>query len=75
MSQRYLSMDPTEELVEAPVEASNNTPEIAEVAYSYWESRGHENGHDIEDWLAAEQEVTRRHRVQSAARARHANAA
>jgi hypothetical protein len=34
--------------------------EIAEVAYSYWESRGRENGHDVEDWLAAEQEVKRR---------------
>ncbi len=42
--------------------------EIAEVAYSYWESRGCEDGHDIEDWLAAEQEVIRRRRVQKAER-------
>jgi hypothetical protein len=37
--------------------------EIAEVAYSYWESRGHEDGHDVDDWLMAEQEVMRRHRA------------
>jgi len=44
------------------------TQEIAEVAYSYWESRGGEDGHDVEDWLTAEQEVMRRHRVQRAER-------
>jgi len=49
--------------------------EIAEVAYSYWESRGREDGHDVEDWLTAEQEVIRRYRVQSAGRQRQANAA
>ena len=57
------------------VETEDNTQEIAEVAYSYWESRGCEDGHDVEDWLMAEQEVMRRHRVQSAERRRHANAA
>ena len=49
--------------------------EIAEVAYSYWESRGREDGHDVEDWLTAEQEVIRRHRVQSATKQRQASAA
>ncbi len=49
--------------------------EIAEVAYSYWESRGCEHGYDMEDWLAAEQEVMRRHRVQSADRRSQAEAA
>jgi hypothetical protein len=34
--------------------------EIARLAYSYWEDRGYENGHDVEDWLKAEQEVERR---------------
>jgi hypothetical protein len=56
-------------------EAVDYTAEIAEVAYSYWESRGRQHGYDVEDWLAAEQEVNRRHRVQSAERYRHANAA
>jgi predicted chitinase len=34
--------------------------EIARVAYSYWQSRGCEDGHDVEDWLMAEDEVVRR---------------
>lgn len=34
--------------------------EIAELAYSYWEGRGCEDGHDVEDWLAAEEEIRRR---------------
>ena len=49
--------------------------EIAEVAYTYWESRGREDGHDVEDWLAAEQEVIRRRRLPTAERQRQANAA
>jgi hypothetical protein len=35
--------------------------EIALVAYSYWQSRGCASGHDVEDWLMAEEEVLRRH--------------
>jgi predicted chitinase len=34
--------------------------EIARVAYSYWQSRGCEDGHDVEDWLMAEEEVLSR---------------
>lgn len=34
--------------------------EIARIAYSYWQSRGCEDGHDVEDWLMAEDEVLRR---------------
>ena len=49
--------------------------EIAEVAYSYWESRGREDGHDVEDWLTAEQEVKRRQSVQRVDPQRQANAA
>lgn len=57
-------------------EPEDYTPEIAEVAYSYWESRGREDGHDLEDWLMAEQEVQRRHRAQRVEqRQRQANAA
>lgn len=37
--------------------------EIADVAYTYWETRGRIDGHDVEDWLAAEQEVLRRHNL------------
>ena len=31
---------------------------IRQRAYSYYEERGFENGHDLEDWLRAEAEVT-----------------
>jgi hypothetical protein len=34
--------------------------EIAQLAFSLYESRGRQNGHDIEDWLRAEQELVRR---------------
>jgi len=31
--------------------------EIAQLAYYLYESRGRQDGHDAEDWLAAEQEL------------------
>jgi len=65
--------DKSEE-VQTP-ESDDLQQEIAEVAYSYWESRGREDGHDVEDWLAAEQEIMRRRSVQSDRRRRQANAA
>ena len=33
--------------------------EIAQLAYYLYESRGRQEGHDIEDWLRAEQELVR----------------
>lgn len=33
--------------------------EIAQLAYSFYESRGRQDGHDTEDWLRAEQELVR----------------
>jgi hypothetical protein len=33
--------------------------EIAQLAYSLYESRGRQDGHDMEDWLRAEQELVR----------------
>jgi hypothetical protein len=33
--------------------------EIAELAFSLYESRGRQDGHDVEDWLRAEQELVR----------------
>ena len=33
--------------------------EIAQLAYCLYESRGRQDGHDIEDWLAAERELVR----------------
>ena len=34
--------------------------EIAREAYARYEARGRENGHDVEDWLAAEEHLRRR---------------
>ena len=34
--------------------------EIAQLAFSLYESRGRQDGHDVEDWLRAEQELVRR---------------
>ena len=34
--------------------------EVARLAHSYWQSRGCIDGHDMEDWLMAEQEVLSR---------------
>lgn len=33
--------------------------EIAELAYCLYQSRGEQDGHDMEDWLCAEQELVR----------------
>ena len=33
--------------------------EIAQLAYRLYESRGRQDGHDNEDWLAAEQQLVR----------------
>ncbi len=46
--------------MEKEARTHDHTREIAELAYSYWERRGYQDGHDVEDWLEAEQEVRRR---------------
>jgi hypothetical protein len=33
--------------------------EIAQLAYCFYELRGRQDGHDMEDWLLAEQELVR----------------
>ena len=30
---------------------------IAALAYSFYERRGHEHGHDVEDWIQAEKTI------------------
>lgn len=40
--------------------------QIAERAYEQWKSRGCHHGHDVEDWLRAEQEVLERRHGASA---------
>lgn len=48
---------------ELNAQPGNYADEISEVAYTYWETRGCVDGHDVEDWLMAEQEVRRRHTI------------
>jgi hypothetical protein len=35
---------------------------IARLAYQLFETRGRRHGHDVDDWLAAEQELTQQYR-------------
>lgn len=46
--------------IQDPDELQHEHDEIALVAYSYWQGRGCADGHDMEDWLMAEQEVLSR---------------
>jgi hypothetical protein len=36
--------------------------EIARLAYHFYETRGRPHGHDVDDWLFAERELTRHYR-------------
>ncbi len=36
--------------------------EIARLAYHFYETRGRREGHDVDDWLLAEQVLRRRYR-------------
>jgi len=48
----------------APETMAYPHPEIAGLAYLYWEQRGHQHGSAAEDWLRAEREVlSRLHRA------------
>ncbi|HEU5022471.1 MAG TPA: DUF2934 domain-containing protein [Bryobacteraceae bacterium] len=40
----------------APAPAVDRHDEIARIAYGFWEARGREHGHHVQDWLRAEQE-------------------
>ena len=35
--------------------------EIAQLAFALYEARGRQDGHDIEDWLRAEQQLLQQH--------------
>jgi hypothetical protein len=39
-----------------------SSDEIARLAYHLYESRGRRDGQDLDDWLAAERELTRHYR-------------
>jgi hypothetical protein len=50
---------------EKPTLVSSTAPEkvseqICRRAYELYETRGREDGHDLEDWLRAEEEITGR---------------
>jgi len=51
---------PDRDLEDYPQNEQFQRDEIARLAYFYWQTRGCENGHDVEDWLMAEQEILRR---------------
>jgi hypothetical protein len=36
--------------------------EISRLAYQLYETRGRQDGQDVEDWLAAEKQITRHYR-------------
>jgi hypothetical protein len=36
--------------------------EIAELAYQFYEKRGRREGHDVDDWLSAERQLTHHYR-------------
>ena len=36
--------------------------EIARLAYQFFETRGGRDGHDVDDWLVAERELTHHYR-------------
>ena len=45
------------ESFETPLANSIPDEEIAKRAFELYEARGRQNGHDVEDWLRAEQEL------------------
>ena len=45
------------ESLETPLANSISDEDIAKRAFELYEARGCQNGHDVEDWLQAEQEL------------------
>ena len=41
-----------------PEPSAQNAELIARAAYQRYEARGREDGHDVDDWLAAERDTT-----------------
>ena len=47
-------------------EAAESSPHhvyarVAELAYSFYEERGRQDGHDVEDWIKAENTILEKH--------------
>jgi hypothetical protein len=61
---KEIAEDTTSQQGEGNISGSGFFPshdEIAEVAFSLYESRGRRDGHHVEDWLHAEEELQRRY--------------
>ena len=50
-------VDPSPNPVQSPEQIQD---QIRQRAYELYESRGRDDGHDLEDWLLAESEVNRK---------------
>jgi hypothetical protein len=59
--------DPTKKTSTAINESQELETQIRERAYELYEARGREDGHDLEDWLRAEEEITQKKRRSIAA--------
>jgi hypothetical protein len=56
-------MKTANEAKQPPAEDHPNKSEVARRAYELYETRGREPGHELEDWLDAEQEVNKRRQL------------
>jgi hypothetical protein len=61
--ERTKRMKPPIRFVEPPVDAKSRQALIAELAYFRALNRSFEPGHEVEDWLAAEEEIEKRQGV------------
>lgn len=52
-----MAKEPTTKQTANVVTDPNHEQEIRRRAYAFYEERGREDGHDIEDWLRAEAEL------------------
>src|SRR2546427_11299534 len=57
--------DPTKKTPTAVNESQELEIQIRERAYELYEARGREDGHDLEDWLRAEEEIMEQKRAPS----------
>ena len=57
------------ESCETPLANSIPDEDIAKRAFELYEARGRQNGHDVEDWLQAEQELEEEQRFRTSPRA------
>lgn len=54
------SLDPA--VVDSPTRSDCRHDRVARLAHQYWQARGCVDGHDVEDWLRAEHEISEHER-------------